>query len=206
MFANSSHYAAPGENVFEWFFDNPPADEAAIVWPDLKIDIEHYPFNTRLGCDKRQLAKLRYLRNRFFRPKPELPALARSIIGPGRWLGIHYRGTDKFNEIPRVPREQVLAKVARIMDHDAIVIATDEESSAKWFKAHMPVAYLNEHRRTDDPAGLHIAHGSRQQAEEAMLDIYCLSLCDTLLLTRGNFSDMAAVFGATDDIHYQDEV
>lgn len=202
LFANSSHYAEPSDNCFEWYFTNPRFD-AAIVWPDLQIDIEHYPFNTLLGYDKVQLARLRHIRNRFFHPKPEMPNMARHIIARSqRTLGIHYRGTDKINEIPRIPVGDFLAKTARIMTHDAIFLATDDEGAANWFRAHMPAAWMNEHKRTTSTEGLHILHGGRQQADEAMLDMWCLSMCDTLLLSRGNFSDMAAIFSATDDIHY----
>lgn len=204
VYATSPLYAKGSENVWEWYFVNPELRDDATEWPETTYDEETMPFNTRLGDNVPLLKTHRRMVLRRVTQRFEIYNKSRSVILPQhRTLGIHYRGTDKSTEVPRVPYEVVLEQALALMPgHQATFLATDEQEAAEWFSARIPGLTINLHRRTNDRRGLHITTGDRQQANETMLDIYCLSLCDSLLLGRGNVADLALIFGSTDAIHY----
>lgn len=205
VFATSPVYAKhDSENVWDWYFVNPPLTMDTVDWPDATYNEEAMPFNTRLGENRSLLESHRRLISRRVSIRFSIYGQARRIIRPEmKTLGIHYRGTDKSREVPRVPYETVLAQINELLPgHEAVFLATDEAAAAEWFAVRIPGLIVNPHKRTDDPNGLHITQGDRQQADETMRDIYCLSLCDTLLVGRGNVSDLALMFGGTENVHY----
>lgn len=205
VYATSKLYAPNGENIFDWFFWNPRLDRKAEAWPGTGYDEAANPFNQKLGKDCERLKSLRQMRTRFMFPQGSaLWARARSIVPRGT-VGIHYRGTDKFTEVPRVPYDAVLQSYRQNGHGRNVFLATDEEEASDWFAARIPGLVINPHQRTDGEIGVHLLHGGRWQAEEAMLDIFCLAQCETLLVGRGNFSDMACIFGNTNDIHYHED-
>lgn len=204
---NSKLYAPGGENMFEWWWSNWPLPTNVTVWTDTTYCDKTHPSNVLLGKDSVRLASLRQLADRRFRCRASQFVKMVNVIGslqhlPHPLLGIHYRGTDKHTEIPRVPFDQVFECYKRQPPHAAVFLATDEIAAVEWFSERIPGLLVNPHIRSATLDGIHIGQGSQQHAEEAMLDILTLGVCDTLLLGRGNFSDMALIFGRTQNILY----
>lgn len=197
-------YAPGGDNIFDWYFAN--EKRSAVTETRVVVyDAEAFPHTLRLDEDLIRLRGLRTTTRRRFRVRANLRDKAAAIV-PLRTLGIHYRGTDKYTEIPRVPYETTYRRfLALPRTYDRVFLSTDETAAAAWFADRIPGLVLNPHQRTDDRGGLHLTQGGRQQADEAMLDMLCLAACDTLLLTRSNFSDWALIFGHTEDIHYGED-
>lgn len=197
---NSSLYAPQGENMWEWYFQNPTPRNQMVKWPG-GWDANTYQNNTKLGRNRWGLARLRKLRKRRFVPilglfDPKVPANA---------VGINYRGTDKYTETPRIPYENVLRSYQLHGQGRPAFLVTDEKAAAEWFQEKIPGIVMHPHLRINGKEGLHVVHGGRDHANEAMLDLWCLSRCSTLLLGRGNYSDWAAIFGDTEDIHYHED-
>lgn len=110
-------------------------------------------------------------------------------------IGIHYRGTDKISEAPRVLYETVFTTINEIIKNYhqknyKLFVATDEQDFLDWIKEKFPnrVIYQNALRSlTGDP--LHIPPQSPyQQGEEALIDSILLSNCNYLIRTSSNLS------------------
>ena len=115
-------------------------------------------------------------------------------------LGVHYRGTDKEKEAPRVPYEEAIAAVADHIPSDQlykIFVATDEAPFLHKMKKTFPgsVISYNAHRSN----GLKPVHLSQPKSpyaigEEALLDALILSHCDFLIRTSSNLSLWSTYF------------
>jgi hypothetical protein len=201
----SKVYAPAGDNMFDWYFSNPPVSRVTKT-QEVVYDDQAFPHTTQLGKDLVRLRGLRATAERRLRLRSSSLIAKSRFLNHPRTLGIHYRGTDKFTEIARVPYETTFRKFQKLPEtYSRVFLSTDETAAAEWFAKRIPGLILNPHQRTDNPGGLHLTQGGRQQADETMLDIRCLSLCDTLLVTRSNFSDWALILGHTEDIHYGED-
>ena len=121
-----------------------------------------------------------------------------------RTLGLHYRGTDKRVEAPRIPYSQILDRVDRFLeendDYDALFVASDESEFVHHvesaFKSTIPVLYHNDHERSHGTIGVHQApSGNRfRRGEEALLNCLLLSRCSALIKTPSNLSGWSKLF------------
>lgn len=203
LFANSTFYAEPGVNIFDWFFENREGIPDFLM-QNVPLDANEYPFNTRLGENLDQVAKLRNLRDRYFRPLSDLPLQAEAII-PAGCFGIHYRAIDKAVETPRMPVESVLRGYKTLGAGRQAFLSSDDQEATAWLLDRIPGLIVNNHLRASGPEGVYSVHGGLHHAHEAMLDVYCLARCESLLLGRGNFSDMGLIFGESNDVRYLED-
>ena len=114
-------------------------------------------------------------------------------------IGVHYRGTDKISEAPRVDYETVYqaidAAIGGRVDYK-LFIATDEQPflDAVSIRYKGKILSLNAIRSTNGKA----IHASRknayQKGEEALLDCVLLSKTDLLIRTPSNLSACSALF------------
>jgi hypothetical protein len=204
LFANSPLYAPADVNMVDWYFENRPSVPGATLWTGGQ-DWRTFPANSRLADDRAMLHLHRASAARFLRRKPELLERAHHVVGDGRVLGLHVRGTDKRDEVPAQPYERVLASYAAQPAHDRVFLATDEAAAVAYFRTRIPDLIVNPHRRSTNGASLHGRSGDRRQADETMLDVSCLALCSTLLVGRGNLGDLACVFSSTHNIQYHED-
>jgi hypothetical protein len=119
-------------------------------------------------------------------------------------LGIHYRGTDKIEESPRVPYEQVIAAVrdATRLAHPRpwkLFVATDEQPFVEHVRHLFPGKTIHLHlaRSTSEPGvqGLHFQlAGDYRNGEGALLDCLLLSRCDRLIRTESTLGLCATLF------------
>ena len=119
-------------------------------------------------------------------------------------LGVHYRGTDKSEEAPRVPYEELVAAV-----RDAVrlapprpwklFVATDEQAFLETMRHSYPdrLIYQETARSMSGPGvrGLHFQlAGDYRSGEGALLDCLLLSRCDRLIRTDSTLGLCATLF------------
>lgn len=118
-------------------------------------------------------------------------------------FGVHYRGTDKIIEAPRVRYQKVPkaieseAKKWGIRDYK-IFIATDEQAFIEFMldKYGDRVIYLQDVARTSNGEPIHLnrLQGQYQVGEDALCDCCLLSRTDVLIRTSSNLSRWSTYF------------
>ena len=121
-------------------------------------------------------------------------------------IGVHYRGTDKVIEAPRIPYESVFEKINYILQTSTdshlykIYIATDEQSFLEYMKEqfHEKIVFLEGIYRSSNNNNNPIHHletdMNYKKGEEAVLDCILLSHCDILIRTSSNLSLVSTFF------------
>jgi hypothetical protein len=144
----------------------------------------------------------------YLRPKPHINMMVddfwRSLNVEGPVVGVHFRGTDKSSEAPRVSREHCLDVLQKYLrDDDAIkaaFVASDEQELVDFIRkavTGVPVYSHNDHYRSSDhqPAHMKIGQGSGyEKGEDALVNALLLSKCSTLIRTTSFLSAWASIF------------
>jgi hypothetical protein len=117
-------------------------------------------------------------------------------------IGIHYRGTDKITEAPRVEYEEVYRAIDQAIGTRKkykLFVATDEqgflEAISKRYKGK--VVCLDAIRSTSGKAIHASRKNSYRKGEEALLDCVLLSKTNVLIRTASNLSACSAFFNPT---------
>lgn len=114
-------------------------------------------------------------------------------------IGIHYRGTDKVKEAPRIAYEKVFKEIDKHIPQEkpyALFVATDEIE----FLEHAQIRYsnvvaLDAVRSHSGSSGVHFANKNNYAVgEEALIDACLLSKCDLLIRTSSNLSLWSTYF------------
>ncbi len=117
-------------------------------------------------------------------------------------IAIHYRGTDKSLEAPRVPYEKVCNALDKVIlelpaGTDYILfIASDEQNFIDHMKAQYPfkICYLDAIRSRDGKP-IHVNQPNPyKQGEEALIDCMLLSKAHILIRTHSNVGASAGNF------------
>jgi hypothetical protein len=116
-------------------------------------------------------------------------------------IGVHYRGTDKWLEAPKVSYEEVYHVIYSNINRRQqvpikIFIATDDALFLAYIKQKFPhlVCAINAIRSTN---GQSVHHGKRdnyKKGEDALIDCILLSKCDLLIKMASNLSDVSIQF------------
>jgi hypothetical protein len=127
-----------------------------------------------------------------------------------RVLGLHYRGTDKRVEAPRMRYSQVCDTVARFLEdndeYDSLFVASDESDFVRYvenaFKNALPVIYHDDRERSQGTVGVHqTPSGDRfRRGEEAVLNCLLLSRCAALIKTPSILSGWSKLFNPALDV------
>jgi hypothetical protein len=175
-------------NQFEWFF------EPQVLPRHFNVVLNRHPslpINTAQTPDT--INKLRHLINLHWRIKPHL--IDRSaVIDPATTLAVHYRGTDKFLEVPLTPteclRHQIDAALMRLnLKH--VLICTDDQNVLDELLVYYPQAIIfAEHLRGSGHIGLHHLKGSYRQAMETYREVLVMGLCKHFICGRSCVSDL----------------
>ncbi|MEW6118590.1 MAG: nodulation protein NodZ [Pseudomonadota bacterium] len=154
------------------------------------------------------LERAHALWNRTFSLRPEIDAYVESYVArhfAGREvLGIHFRGTDKTTEAPRV----CWSSFARTLEEtlsarpslNALFVASDEPAFIEYITETFPGMLVMAHEdrvRSRDGHALHVrpAPGmNRDKARDALVNALLLSRCDALVRTASFLSGWASVF------------
>lgn len=122
-----------------------------------------------------------------------------------RIIAVHYRGTDKKNESPRVPYaslyEQVIGYISEnsLTDYK-IFVASDEQAFVEFMEEEFPGAVItHEMERSDGSHPLHLSKLKHQYScgETAIIDCLILSRADVLIRTSSNLSQWSTFFNPT---------
>jgi hypothetical protein len=117
-------------------------------------------------------------------------------------LGVHYRGTDKEDEAPRVPYDEVRRVIqGHLQQHPdvgRIFVATDETAFLAYMKdcAGVPICYCDDLRSsTGAPVFRPKFPGNGyQKGREALVNALLLSRCQRLIRTSSFLSAWASIF------------
>ena len=122
-----------------------------------------------------------------------------------RVIAVHYRGTDKKSETPRVPYEKVVAKVGQYIKKNlltdyTIFVASDEQPFVDFMESRFPgfvVSY--DVKRSSDDLPLHEKKFVHQyhSGEAAIIDCLLLSRGDVLFRTPSQLSLWSSYFNPT---------
>jgi hypothetical protein len=116
-------------------------------------------------------------------------------------IGIHYRGTDKKIESPRINYEQITAKIKDVchelsIDSPKIFVATDEEAFLEYMQNYFPnrvIAY--DAIKSKNGVPVHLSKANKyKKGEDAIVDCLLLSKCDYLIRTNSNLSLCSGLF------------
>jgi hypothetical protein len=197
--------AAMGPNWWEYFFEPLTLGSAGGATMRRLFDWEHDAFAETVESTMAREQAADVLR-RHVRVRPSLIDKAdrtwRSLAPPGDVIGVHYRGTDKWEGAPVVAPEAVEAAVREAaLAFSAgwkVFVATDEEEFLEFMRKRFPGQVLAlEMRRSTDGRPLHKAAGNGyRKGEEAMLDCLLLSRCARLVRTDSDLGLFATFFNA----------
>jgi hypothetical protein len=214
--STSPQYVASerGRDWYRYFFTNPRLSseereriEAGAV-PVCRIDgIRQLglPENYDLGLNLREASPLV---RKYIGVKPEVTervdAFVRHHLADRTVLGIHYRGTDKEAEAPRLSYCQVRRSIDTFLeengDHDCLFVSSDEQDFVDFieseFEHSIPVVYHEDRERAKAGVAVHRSKsGDRfRKAEEAVLNCLLLSRCDALMKTPSILSGWSRLF------------
>lgn len=118
-----------------------------------------------------------------------------------RMIGLHYRGTDKSEDAPRVPYEGVAAvlreRTTALGEGCGIFLATDEQAFLQFMLDQFPgrVVYRDMFRSIDGRAiDVVNADSNHQKGLDAVIDSVLLSRTDLLIRTASNLSLCSTFF------------
>jgi hypothetical protein len=125
-------------------------------------------------------------------------AFWRSEAGNDPVVGVHYRGTDKIEEAPRVPYDVVAASVTSAAPAGSwkVFVATDDARCLEYFQSVFPGRVISRqvHRSFDDrPVHKQPGDGYRKGLD-ALIDCLLLSRCSALFRTASNLGLVATYF------------
>jgi len=195
---------AVGENWWEYYFEPICVDTLAGARPRIVDTDQHMRFALRAenGMPRRRAAELveRYVRvKRHILEKIEAFALAK--FADAFVIGVHYRGTDKKDEAPRIPYETVEMAVHSAIGRAAaanvrIFVASDEQA----FVDHMLDCFPGkvevwETRRSTDGTPIWVSNEENyKKGEDALIDCLLLSRCRLLIRTASDLGLVSTFF------------
>ncbi len=211
---SSPLYLSPGRggNWFDYFFEAPtllPQDKDRIASGRISVSRVTHWRELGLPCytEGMALEDGHDLIARHMRIRDEIRSHVDSFVDSqfaGKAvLGVHYRGTDKTSEAPRVPWDTVRQAVcAYLNDHleiAALYVASDERAFIDWslrtFDFLHVIIHPDEYRSCgslsvhEDPAGDRFTKG-----KEALVNALLLSRCAGLVRTASRLSAWSCVF------------
>jgi hypothetical protein len=145
---------------------------------------------------------------KYLRPKPHIDKIVddfwATVDGNGPVLGVHFRGTDKSWEAPRVSWEHCLTVVETYLRrHEAVkaVFAASDEQAFVDFMADsikdVPVYSRQDHyrsRSSDGPPVFLSDAGGYEKGEDALVNALLLAKCSALIRTTSTLSAWASLF------------
>ena len=134
-----------------------------------------------------------------------IDAAARDLLD-GETVGVHVRYTDRKAQLPRLLVR--LDAVLRERPGLRVFLATDGPEVAELFARRYPGFVATSHRFADRGKPLHYGgpeETRRQDAVEALTDLYLLGACDHLVVdTSSSFSYVATLLSRTPRSHIHD--
>jgi len=213
-----SNYRSPqlGKNYFAYFFENRKlSEEDKLIIKNKKIRISKISDISQLGLPENYDLKLTIpnaagLIAKYICIKEdvidEVNSFCTAYFG-NHVLGLHYRGTDKKGEAPRVDWEKVTRNVQYYLENfsqtDCVFISSDEidfihhiEKQLNHEFPRVSVIYRNDRYRSHDGRSLHLRFGgdNYHKGRDALVNCLLLSRCDVLMKTASILSGWSKLF------------
>ncbi len=196
--------AAYGPNWWQYYFE-PIELGSAIGATYIVSTTDHHCHLSCQGEFNMTRERAGYLLQKYVQPKPhiqqKIKEFKQKYFGSAYVIGIHYRGTDKSSEAPRVPYEQVKEEVSRYLKKFKnrkvkIFVATDEQAFLDYMKREfINVVYLEDSIRSDTGFPVHLLFNQNyKKGEDAVLDCLLLSKCNMLIRTSSSLSLFSTYF------------
>ena len=213
-----SNYTSPqrGEDYFTYFFENIKLpEEDTLKIKNKKIRISKISDINQLGLPENYDLKLTIsnaagLLAKYIRIKEdvidEVNSFCTAYFG-NHVLGLHYRGTDKKEEAPRVDWEKVTRNVQYYLKNsaqtDCVFISSDEIDFIHYIEKRLnhefplvSVIYRNDRYRSHDGRSLHLRFrgDNYHKGRDAIVNCLLLSRCDVLMKTASILSAWSKLF------------
>ena len=133
----------------------------------------------------------------------EVSAFTSRRFAGSRVLGIHYRGTDKSTEAPKVTHDELLHYVRKILsDNPAlnlIFLSSDDVQVIHYLEnsnVPVPIVYRDDAIRSETGDQIHLKQENSKVTinRDAIVNCLILSRCDYLLKTASLLSDCSVIF------------
>jgi Nodulation protein Z (NodZ) len=199
--ATSPHYRDPARspNWLSYFFN--------VIDATPHVDFRISQFS-ELSMPDRYLARQTIestsaLVSRHLSLRPEIQSRLDSLYAEhfqGRKvLGVHFRGTDKKEEAPRVTWDAMRQTVSNYLDDnphiDALFVASDEPAFTGYMRQSFPaLALLPAHSELAARYKADLGAANYRKGEETLLDCLMLSRCSALIRTTSFLSAWASIF------------
>jgi hypothetical protein len=207
--SNDPHYTDPrrGPDFHAYFFDHPRIDLAA-----RRIESTNVNRIDELGLPTYCIAGMTLERagmlvERYMPIRPEIVGEVDRFVedhfASGPVLGVHYRGTDKSKEAPRVSREHCAAAIRRYLgEHPElrrIFVASDEASFIPFVESEFPGLSVCscDDQRSEGGVAVHrmaFSGSNYEKGRQALVNCLLLARCDVLIRTASSLSGWASVF------------
>lgn len=205
-YADQGLYYDPsvGPNWWEYYFER--IDVGAMENAMVKVVDPHEHDMLTYGAAAMSRAGAHELIAKYVRLKPhirqKLDSYLHDNFEDAFVVGLHYRGTDKHEEAPRVEYDDVAAVVRKVLDgaktsRHKVFVATDEQAFLDYMVARFPdeLLYRAMFRSKDGrPIDVTNDDSNYQKGEDAILDCLLLSRTDCLIRTASNLSLCSAFF------------
>lgn len=207
-FADYGLYYEPPYGLNWWEYYCEPLRVGTLPGPEKSIEYcsdeeaPHVAYRTEIAFSRERSIELT---QKYIKIKPSIQKEVDNFVSSqfnGKFvIGIHYRGTDKGSEAPRVPYEKVSEVVNSFIQNNEskdflIFIATDEQPFVEFMQKSFPDKVICQNcLRSSDGKPIHFVNTSPyQQGKEAVIDCLLLSKTQTLLRTSSNLSHWSTFF------------
>jgi hypothetical protein len=169
---------------------------------------EDYP---RVFADSIDIARAHAVFNKYVAISDEAIGIADAFARArfkGRTLGVHFRGTDKVPEAPRVAWELVEAAAREAIAADpkiaTVFVTSDEPEFVRWFAGQGLTVDLCSYDFQEVAANgraIHFSEGDRRRKGlEALVTILLLARCETVVRTPSHLSAWAKILNPEQEV------
>ena len=159
-----------------------------------------WDYNSCLNLDRAN-----YLINTYLQIDTDVTEFARRYTADyfraNRIVGVHYRGTDKISEAPKVSYEQVKevmqSELSNNSENTQFFLASDDHNFIDYMTTHFGVEYIitRSVNRSKNGKPIHITSKNlREINREALMDCLILAQCQKLLKTASILSGCSVLF------------
>jgi hypothetical protein len=205
-FADQGLYYDParGENWWEYYFEPIDVGRPAHAIARIVTSFQH----ENLACAIHRLSRRRgfSLIDRYIHPQRHIRDMVNTYVRDNFRdnfvFGVHYRGTDKWMDAPRVPYSEIPAAIQRVAAsvtnrRYAVFVATDERAFLDYMTGVYPgrILYRPMFRSADGrPIDVVNEDANYKKGEDAVIDCLLLSRCQYLVRTASNLSLCSTLF------------
>lgn len=199
--------AAVGPNWWQYYFET--IDEGGGSGAPVRVVSPHYHDWCAHRVERRLPREAAAaLIDRYIRVRPGIRQLVDRFVRE-QWLdrfviGVHYRGTDKAEDAPRVPYERVDTAVREAIGRAGtadwqLFVATDEQAFLDFMRSRFAGRLLfREMFRSVDGRPIDVVNpdGNYKKGEDALVDCLLLARTHHLIRTASNLSLCSTLFNA----------